>query len=120
LLGFGAAHYYTGEKGRAVVLTALPIVTFTVGLVAAGSATNCHISESGEYVCPSKALPAEFLLAVSGYAVSWIYGVLDAGPSARRVNARNGGVPQVGVMPRSSAPGPAPAAWLIGFRIPAR
>ena len=120
LLGFGAAHYYTGEKGKAVVLTALPIVTFTVGLVATGSATNCHSSESGEYVCPSQALPAEFLLAVSGYAVSWIYGVLDAGPSARRVTARNGGALQVGVMPRSSVPGFASEQWLIGVRIPAR
>ena len=118
LLGFGAAHYYTGETGKAVALTAIPMATLMLGVAHAATSSDCGVQDAGEYQCDSGATTG-FLVAASGYVISWVYGVIDAAPSARRVNARmeaarQGQALRYTVMPIGSG------GWQIGIALPSQ
>ena len=79
----GTGQIYSGEHVKGGGLLALS----TAGMVLAGRALSCSAAADCEPSTGGMALGAAGTLAFFG---SWIYGIVDAGDSARRFNLRNG------------------------------
>ena len=84
----GSGQMYGGERVKGGALLALAVVggAFAGHALSCASATDCEMSTGG------RALGAAGML---GFFGSWIYGIVDAGDSARRFNDRASAVASV-------------------------
>lgn len=89
----GCGHFYTGEtlKGAALLTVGGVALIAAPFSLRAEEDVNCYDTAYG-YGCDTGAkmnwTPFIALLGVA--AASYVYGIIDAGPSANRANAKNG------------------------------
>jgi hypothetical protein len=90
---WGCGHLYAGEYGKGGLLLGVGLVSLVAApfTLTASEDSNCYNTEYGRG-CDTGAkinwVPALTLVGIS--VASYIYGIVDAGPSAGRMNAKNG------------------------------
>jgi hypothetical protein len=108
----GAGHLYTGETGRGALLAGTAAGSLLAGTLLSSGGGTCRATnpedqgrctydhENHRMVEPTNRTPLYVGAAVA--AAGWIYGIVDAGSSARRMNASSG----VAVGPFDAQPQP--------------
>jgi hypothetical protein len=108
----GAGHFYTGETGRGALLAGTAAGSLLAGTLLSSGGGTCRATnpedqgrctydhENHRMVEPTNRTPLYVGAAVA--AAGWIYGIVDAGSSARRMNASSG----VAVGPFDAQPQP--------------
>jgi hypothetical protein len=83
----GGGHMYSGETSRGLMLFGVGVGGVIVGTAATLSSTGVTCSE---FSCRDDTNYFPLLLGYGAYLGSWIYGIVDAGNSAHRMNAARG------------------------------
>jgi hypothetical protein len=96
----GGGQLYSGETGKGAALLGVGLGGLTLGVAMTAGSVGSSCSETS-FSCKDDTNYLPMALGYVAYLGSWIYGIIDAGDSARRMNARHGlsGVLPDGVTP---------------------
>ena len=83
----GGGQIYSGETGKGLALLGVGIGGLTLGVAMTASSVSASCDFDN---CSDDTNYAPMALGYAAYLGSWIYGIIDAGASARRMNAKHG------------------------------
>lgn len=112
LLCPGCGHLYSGETAKGAVIAAISVGSVATGLSVQLARANrpfedCGWTAYGTY-CERQDAAMDLTPILVGSAIGlagYLYGLIDAGPSARRMNERQGGLGALHVRPNLAADG---------------
>lgn len=92
----GCGHLYTGDTTRGAVIAAITVGAVATGFAIQASRLDRHVTECAwsahASLCPGRSPGTDLTPILVGGAIGlagYVYGLIDAGPSARRMNRRN-------------------------------
>lgn len=89
----GGGHFYTGETKKGAALLGIAAAGLIGGAVLSSGESDdpfdCEYDPE-TFECEPESNRTPLLIGAGVAAASWVYGIIDARPSAARVNARNG------------------------------